>query len=114
MAASKIDTNDGVRKSMTIIDVNNVRSAITSVEDNSSAPTRCIEREYGLDGYIQGGNVEGLEHYLSRLFAVGLGVEGGLSQEDGVLLRGNTELMVKGVMPDLRHVIPFSHSSILD
>ena len=50
---------------------------------------------------IHGWGVEGLEHDLCHLFMVGLGVEGGLSEQDWVLLRGNTELIVEGVMPDL-------------
>ena len=33
---------------------------------------------------------------------VGLRVEGSLGQEDGVLLGGNTQLIVEGVMPDLQ------------
>ena len=45
--------------------------------------------------------VEGLEHDLCHLLTVGLGVEGGLSEQDWVLLRGNMELIVEGVMPDL-------------
>ena len=37
-----------------------------------------------------GGQVEGLKHDLGHLLSVGLGVEGSLSQEDGLLLRGHT------------------------
>merc|ERR1719356_949485 len=37
-----------------------------------------------------------------------------LSQEDGLLLGGNTELIVEGVVPDLLHVIPVSDDSVLN
>jgi hypothetical protein len=37
----------------------------------------------------------------AHLLSVDLGVEGSLSQENGVLLRCDTELIVEGVMPDL-------------
>merc|ERR1719278_753931 len=42
-------------------------------------------------GDVHGGHVEGLEHDLGHLLPVGLGVEGSLSQEDGLLLGGNAE-----------------------
>ena len=38
-------------------------------------------------------------HDLGHLLAVGLGVEGGLSEQDGVLLGGDAELVVEGVVP---------------
>merc|ERR1719318_512721 len=73
-----------------------------------------IEGEDSLDGDIHGGHVEGLEHDLGHLLTVSLGVEGSLSQEDGLLLRGNTELIVEGVVPDLLHVIPVGDDSVLN
>jgi hypothetical protein len=54
-----------------------------------------------LDGNVHRGGVEGLEHDLGHLLAVSLGVQGGLSEQDGVLLGGNTQLVVEGVVPDL-------------
>ena len=45
---------------------------------------------------------------------VSLGVEGSLGQEDGVLLGGDTELVVEGVMPDLLHVVPVGHDAVLN
>merc|ERR1712233_215683 len=45
---------------------------------------------------------------------VSLGVEGSLSKEDGLLLRGNTELIVEGVVPDLLHIIPVGDDSVLN
>ena len=60
-----------------------------------------------------GGQVEGLKHDLGHLLPVGLGVEGSLSQEDGLLLRGHTELVVHCVVLDL-HVIQVSDDFVLD
>ena len=39
--------------------------------------------------------------YLSHFLPVGFRVEGGLSKQGGVLLRGHTQLIVEGVVPDL-------------
>merc|ERR1719233_1334358 len=44
---------------------------------------------------------------------VSLGVEGSLSEEDRLLLRGNTEFIVEGVVPGLLHVIPVCNDSML-
>merc|ERR1719412_605495 len=67
-----------------------------------------------LDGNIHSGHVEGLKHDLGHLFTVGLGVEGSLSQEDGLFLRGNTEFIVEGVMPDFLHVIPVGDDTMFN
>merc|ERR1719445_2441348 len=70
---------------------------ISRVHDNTSGTARGIEGENSLDGNIHGGHVEGLEYDLGHLLTVSLGVEGGLSEEDRLFLRGNTELIVEGV-----------------
>merc|ERR1739847_70749 len=73
-----------------------------------------VQGEDSLDGDVHGGHVEGLEHDLGHLLTVSLGVEGSLSQEDGLFLWGNTELIVEGVMPDLLHIIPVGDDTVLN
>ena len=34
--------------------------------------------------------------------------------ESGVLLGGDTQLVVEGVMPDLLHVVPVGHNAVLN
>merc|ERR1712106_212589 len=70
--------------------------------------------EDSLDGNIHGGHVEGLKHDLGHLLTVSLGVEGSLSQEDGLFLRGNTELFVEGVVPALLHIVQVGDDSVLN
>merc|ERR1719233_628945 len=91
-----------------------MRDTISRVHDNTSGTTRGIEGEDSLDGNIHGGHVEGLEHDLGHLLTVSLGVKGSLSKEDGLFFRGNTELIVEGVVPDLLHVIPVGDDSVLN
>ena len=55
-----------------------------------------------------------LHNYLGHLLPVGLGVQGSLSEQDWVLLGGNSQLIVEGVMPDLLHVIPVGHNTVLN
>merc|ERR1719209_799669 len=100
-------------KSITFIDRDSMGDTITRVHDNTSGTSRGIEGEDSLDGDIHSGHVEGLKHDLSHLLTVSLGVEGSLSKKDRLLLRGNTEFIVEGVMPDLLHVIPVSDDSML-
>merc|ERR1711899_678892 len=101
-------------KSITLIDGDSVGDTITRVHDNTSGTTRGIKGEDSLDGDVHGGHVEGLKHDLGHLFTVGLRVEGSLSQEDGLFLRGNTELIVESVMPDLLHIIPVGDDTMLN
>ncbi|KAJ0037014.1 hypothetical protein NL108_009121, partial [Boleophthalmus pectinirostris] len=45
---------------------------------------------------------------------VGFGVQWGFCEQDRVLLRCNSQLIVEGVMPDLLHVIPVGHNTVLN
>merc|ERR1719187_2198158 len=108
LTSSKIKTDNGMGESITFIDRDSMGDTITRVHDNTSGTTRGIEGEDSLDGNIHGRHVKGFKHDLSHFLTVSLGVKGSLSEEDGLFLRGNTELIVEGVVPDLLHVIPVS------
>merc|ERR1711894_431839 len=114
LTSSKIKTDNSMGEGITFIDWDTVGDTISRVHDNTSGTARGIEGEDSLDGNIHGGHVEGLEHDLSHLLTVSLGVEGSLSEEDGLFLGGNTELIVEGVMPDLLHIIPVGDDSVLN
>merc|ERR1712142_1453147 len=114
LTSSKIKTDNGMGEGITFIDGDTVGDTISGVHDNTSGTARGIEGEDSLDGYIHGGHVEGLEHDLGHLLTVSLGVEGSLSKEDGLLLRGDTELIVEGVVPDLLHIIPVGDDPVLN
>jgi hypothetical protein len=116
-----------VGKSVSLVDGNGVGNTISRVENDTGSSTGSVQGEDGLDRDVESGGVEGLEHDLgpvwsqrrntamsamvtrltvspemyAHLLSVDLGVEGSLSQENGVLLRCDTELIVEGVMPDL-------------
>merc|ERR1711970_965077 len=99
---------------ITFIDRDSMGDTITRVHNNTSGTSRGIEGEDSLDGDIRGRHVEGLKHDLGHLLTVSLGVKGSLSKEDGLLLRGNTEFIVEGVVPDLLHIIPVSDDSVFN
>ena len=100
--------------SVTFVDGDGVRDTITRIEHDTGGTSRSVEGEDGLDGDVEGGGVEGLEHDLGHLLTVGLRVKGSLSKEDGVFLGSDTEFVVEGVVPDLLHVIPVGDNTVLD
>mmetsp|Transcript_59928 Transcript_59928/g.147321 ORF Transcript_59928/g.147321 Transcript_59928/m.147321 type:complete len:346 (+) Transcript_59928:412-1449(+) len=114
IAAGQVETEDGVGKGVPLIDGHRVGNTVAGVEHDTGGASRGVEREHGLDGDIHGGGVEGLKHDLRHLLAVGLGVEGGLGEEHGVLLGRHTELVIEGVVPDLLHVVPVGDDAVLD
>merc|ERR1719385_239017 len=101
-------------KGITFIDGDTMGDTITRVHDNTSGTARGIEGKDSLDGDIHGRHIEGLKHDLGHLLTVSLGIEGSLSEEDGLFLRGNTELIVEGVVPDLLHIIPVGDDSVFN
>merc|ERR1740116_27212 len=105
---------DGVGKGISLIDGNCVGYTVTGVHHDTGGTTRGVEGQDSLDGYVHGGGVEGLEHDLCHLLPVGLGVEGGFGKKDWVLLGGNSQFIVEGVMPDLLHVVPVGHDTVLN
>merc|ERR1712061_29069 len=113
LTASQVQTDNGVGERVTLVDGDTVGDTVAGVHDDTGGTARGVQGEHSLDGDVHGGHVEGLEHDLGHLLPVGLGVEGGLDQEDGLLLGGDTELVVEGVVPDLLHVIPVGDDSVL-
>merc|ERR1712061_762293 len=114
LTSSKVKTDNGMGEGITFIDRDTMGDTISRVHDDTSGTARGVQGEDSLDGDVHGGHVEGLEHDLGHLLAVSLGVKGSLGQEDGLLLGGNTELVVESVVPDLLHVIPVGDDSVLD
>lgn len=51
--------------------------AVAGVEDYAGGAAGGVEGEHGLDGGVEGGDVEGFEEDLGRGFAVLTRVEGG-------------------------------------
>ena len=114
VAAGQVQTQNGVGKGVALVDGHGVGDTVAGVQHDAGGAAGGVQGEHGLDGDVHSGGVEGLEHDLGHLLAVGLGVEGGLSQKHGVLLGGHAQLVVEGVVPDLLHVVPVGHDAVLD
>ena len=114
ITSSQVKSDDGVWKSIPLIDGNGVGNTISTIKNTSGGSSGSVKGKDGLDRDVHGWDVEGLEHDLGHSLSVGLWVEWSLSQKNRVLLWGNSELIVKGVMPDLLHVIPVGDDTVLD
>merc|ERR1719205_62206 len=114
LTAGQVKPEDGVGESVTLVDGDGVGDTVTGVHHDAGGTARGIQGEHSLNSDVHGRGVEGLEHDLGHLLPVGLGVEGGLSEEDGLLLGGNTELVEEGVVPDLLHVVPVGDDAMLN
>merc|ERR1711917_197491 len=99
---------------ITFINWDPMRDTVTRVHDNTSGATRGIKGKDSLNSNIHSWHVEGLKHDLGHLFSVSLWVQGCLSEKNWLFLRGNTELIVEGVMPDLLHIIPVGDDTMLN
>merc|ERR1712176_1628038 len=114
ISASQIQTDNSVGEGITFIDGDGMGNTISRIQDDTSGSSRSVQGEDSLDGDVHSRAVEGLEHDLGHLFSVSLGVEGSFGQKNGVFLRGNSQLVVEGVMPDLLHIIPVGDNAVLD
>ena len=54
-------------------------NTVARVEDDASCAAGGVEREDGLDGCVESGDVEGFEENLSGGVTIGAGVEWGFS-----------------------------------
>merc|ERR1711931_255540 len=114
VASGQVETQDGVGKGATLVDGDGVGNTISGIENDAGCTTGSVQRKDGLDADVHGGSVEHFEADLSHLFSVGLGVEGSLRVENGVLLGSNAQLVQEGVIPNLLHVVPVGADTVLD
>jgi hypothetical protein len=114
ITTGEIETLDGVGQGKTLINGDGVRHTVTRVEHYTRCTTRSVKGQDGLDRNVERGCIEGLEHDLSHLFTVGLGVKRGFCEKDRMFLRGNTKLIVKSVMPNLLHIVPVCDNTVLN
>mmetsp|Transcript_29594 Transcript_29594/g.54303 ORF Transcript_29594/g.54303 Transcript_29594/m.54303 type:complete len:380 (+) Transcript_29594:92-1231(+) len=114
IASGEIETDHGVGEGVTLVNRDGVGDAVSGVEDASRGTSGGVEREYGLDVDVHGGDVEGFEHDLGHALPVRLGVLGSFREEDRVGLGSDAKLVVEGVMPDFLHIVPVGDNSVLD
>ena len=103
-----------MRQSVTFVNGNSVRNTVTRIQNNTSGTAGSIQWQHSLNGNVEGGHVESFKHDLGHLFTVGFRVQRGFGAENRVFFRGNTQLIVEGVMPNLLHVVPVGDDTVFD
>ena len=112
--ARQVQSLDGVRDRIPLVDRHYVRDAVPRVQHEPRGPPAGVQGEDGLDGDVEALHAEGLEHYLRHLLPVLPRVLRGLRHQHRVLLGVHAQLVVEGVVPNLLHVLPVVHDAVLD
>lgn len=114
VAAGDIDAAHGGGDGEPFVDGHGVGDAVAGVEDATGGTAAGVQGQHGLDGGIEGGDVEGLEEDLGGGVAVGAGVEGGFGEQDGMFFAHGLEALAVDVLPDLLHVVPVGDDAVLE
>ena len=114
IATGKIDTHDRMGKGVTFVDRDRVGNTVTGVQDGTGGTPGGVQGKHGLNVDVHGRDVKRLEHDLCHALAVGFGVQRGFRQENRVFFRGDAKFVVKGVVPDLFHIVPVGHDTVFD
>src|SRR5687767_15990495 len=75
ISARNIDTLYAVRHDKAFVDGHGMRHTVARVEDDTCCPTAGVQGEHGLDGCVDGGDVESFEEDLGGGIAVLAGIE---------------------------------------
>lgn len=97
ISASQVQPQDGMRQGKALVNRHSVGHTITRVQhDKWYNPRQTTWMAMHIMGVLKVSNM------ICVIFLqLALGVQRDRSQRNGVLLRGYTELVVEGVMPDL-------------
>ncbi len=95
------------------VDGQHLRQAAAHLEDSAGQLAAGVQRQQAGVGDVQRRWGELLKEYTGRLFSVWPGVEGGLREEDWVILRGHAQFVLKNVPPDLLHLLPVGDDAVL-
>ena len=72
VSSGQVETQDGVRESVSFVDGDCVSDAIAGVEDDAGRSAGSVKRKHGLNGDVHRRRVEGLERDLRHLLAIRL------------------------------------------
>ena len=81
MMSYQIQSEECMKKNITIVDGNSVRYSISRVKHNTCCMTRYIQGQDSLGGYVDCWSAESLKHAWGHLPSVGLWVKRNLCQQ---------------------------------
>lgn len=111
--APDLCTLDAVEQGQVVCNGNGVENLAT-VDDNASGEAHSKQRQYCSALDAQRGHAERFEHDCRGFFAIGLGVQGDVGEDNRVPLRGDLEFRGKHVLPKPFEIIPVGNEAVLD
>ena len=99
---------------VTLIDWDGMGDTITRVHNATSDSTSGVQGKDGLDGNVELGNVEVLEHDLDHSLSVFLGISWGFSQENTLVVWGDAKLLIITMMPNFLHIVPVVDDTVFN
>merc|ERR1719343_253763 len=103
-----------MRKGITFVDGDRMGNTVTGIHHDTSGTTGSVQGKDCLDCDVHSRNIEGFKHDLRHTFAVSLWIQRCLSEQNWVFLRGNAQLVIEGMVPNLLHVVPVGNDTMLD
>ncbi len=114
IAACEIHTLGNVRQRKAFEHGDDVRDAVARVHDNTGEQALGIERQNCLHSNVNSAEVVSLKHGFDHVGAVGHGVHGRLGEHDAaVFLAGVDAEAREGVVPDVKHILPAAHNTLV-
>lgn len=110
----QLDSVNSVGDWETFIDGYSVGNTITWVAHNTGGSTSWVKGEDSLDRYVEAWYIECLEHDLGHLLSVDLWVQWCFSEQYWVLIWGDSQFYVEGVVPDLLHIVPVLNNTMFN
>mmetsp|Transcript_89360 Transcript_89360/g.154742 ORF Transcript_89360/g.154742 Transcript_89360/m.154742 type:complete len:265 (+) Transcript_89360:2093-2887(+) len=104
--ASHVAPDGGVHQVVALVHGDGLGRAVPGAEHNSGEAASGVHGERCGGANVHCRDAVLLKHGLNHLNAVAQRRAGGLCQEDGVVLRGQAQFMVKDVAPEKLHVMP--------
>ena len=114
MPSSKVYFLDCMWYCITFKDRKRVRDTVSRVKNETWCSTRRVKGQHSLDRNIEARNIEGLKHNLSHSLSILLRIKRSLCHEHWMLLRRNSQLVSKHVMPNLFHIFPILNDALIN
>lgn len=114
VATGQVNPLNCVGDGVALVYWHSVRNTVTGVEDDTSSSTIRIECQNRLNTHVEARHVEYFEHYLGHFLPVFFWIKWCLGHENRMLLRGDFQFTIEGMMPNLFHVIPICNNSVIN
>jgi len=114
VASRDVEAADVGGQRVALVDRDDVRHSVARVDHDAGEQALRVQRQHRLDGAVHARKVVLFEHRLDEGLAVLLRIHRRLGQHDLVLRGVDLELLAKGVVVEVAHVLPPLHDPVRD